>query len=272
MSPLLDNPFLEAALSMPTVVFSVLMVPVAFYWLLSLLGLFHLDFLDHADGAVDHALEGAVDHAFEGAVDHALEGTVDHALDHALDGAVDHAADHALEGVGGHALESGGLGDPDHLLGSLGHVPKTLSLSLLVFFGWTLSLLGSLYVPGFQTLATRGLWVGAILALGVSILALVATALALKPLVTALHSTLGPTRRELVGRYCRVKTLRVDGGFGQAEVDDGQLVQVRTRGDAVLAAGTNALIYDYDPQREVFFISAADTELETPAPGPERSG
>lgn len=254
---------LDAATSLPTVVFTVLLVPVVLYWALSFGGLFSLDWLDGADGAADGALDGALD----GAADGALDGATDGVLHGSADGAFGH-----LDGL--HEVDLGDLHDFDSIgHGGFGHIPKSLVGSLLVVFGWTISLLGSLFVPGFQELATGGLVFAGLLTAGVFLLALGATLVALRPLANALVATLGPTRRQLIGRTCTVKTNRVDEAFGQAEVDGGdahggQLVQVRSRSGQDFAFGQKGLIFDYDASAEVFLIAHLDG-LVASIPEPE---
>ena len=75
--------------------------------------------------------------------------------------------------------------------------------------------------------------------------------------------TTGPeaSRSDFVGRECVIRTGRVSGDFGQAEVTaaDGSsaIVQVRQTGEHVLAAGHRALIFDYDTDGEFFWVAPA---------------
>lgn len=233
--------FLQAAVSMPTAFWSVLMVLVGLYWTLSMLSGLNLDMLDGID-ALD---------AFDG---------VD-ALD-ALD-----AAD-ALDGVD--ALDAAdGLDQVDapsffDNIG-FGDLPRTFTWSLNIVFGWAVSLLGSVYIPGFQELANRGMGLAAALSAGSLAVAICLTAVAIQPLRRWTNAAEGTKRNELIGRGCTVKTGRVDEDFGQAEVDDGSmLVQVRLRaGEAhALHHGMRALIYEYDPAREVFLIAPIEEQTE----------
>ena len=224
--------FFNIVFSLPTAVFTWPLMLVTLYWGLSLTGLFSAEGL-HVDGALDGAAE---------------------AVTEGLAQVGDALPDGALEAHGGvHESHRWSIG-----LG-FGDVPRSFSWSLMVLFGWIFSLAGSYYVPGFKELATRGLWLALVLA-GVSLaLATVATAIALKPLRRALEVGLGPERRDLLGRVCTITTQRVDQSFGQAELDDGSsLIQVRNREGADLGRGSQAVIFDYDAEREVFWVAPLD--------------
>jgi hypothetical protein len=144
-----------------------------------------------------------------------------------------------------------GLGD-DGTLGfaGLGGVPVTVAISLLVAFGWFGSLAGAEFLPGWIALiaALIGAWL-------------------LTRLATVLIRRFGPvgaeaTRADFVGLTCVIRTGRVTGTFGQAEVHarDGSsaIVQVRQAGEDDLRAGTVALLYDFDPDGEFFWVVPAD--------------
>jgi hypothetical protein len=69
----------------------------------------------------------------------------------------------------------------------------------------------------------------------------------------------GPSRQDFVGMTCTIRTGRVDGTFGQAEVTarDGStaVVQVRQTGADVMACGSSALLYAYDDAGEFFLVA-----------------
>ncbi|MEO1369065.1 MAG: hypothetical protein AAFX50_17960, partial [Acidobacteriota bacterium] len=147
----------------------------------------------------------------------------------------------------------------------MGGVPRTYTGSLMILFGWVFSVLGSYHVPGFQDLATRGLWVALLLAAGSLVLATAATAVAIQPLRRAMEAGQGPKRRDLLGQICTVTTQRVDQHFGQAELADGSsLIQVRQRGgepgSSGLTRGSKAVIFDYDAELEIFWVSPLQLE------------
>lgn len=232
--------FLDYAFTMPTAVFSVLLSLVILYWLLALTGLFSLEIFDAADGVLEGAAEGLVEGAADGLLDGA-EGVADAA----------DAADAGGDSAG--FFDRMGFGD----------VPRTITWSLVIFFGWLFSLAGTIYLPRFTEVATRGLAVVTI-AVGAAslVLAVVATTVAIQPLRKVILAGYGTQRSDLVGRLCIVRTLRVDEDFGQAELDDGSsVIQVRNPQKYPFASGTKALIYDYDSEREVFYIMPAEEEV-----------
>jgi hypothetical protein len=123
-------------------------------------------------------------------------------------------------------------------------------ISLLVVFAWFGSLSGAEFLPGWLALVA----------------ALIAAWL-LTRVATVLIRRFAPagtevSRTDFVGRTCVIRTGRVTGTFGQAEVraDDGSsaIVQVRQAGDDDLRAGTVAVLYDFDPAGEFFWVVPAD--------------
>lgn len=241
--------FLDQAFTMPTAVFSVLLILVGFYWAISLVAGMDLfgGFFEGAEGAVDGMLDGTV------------EGAVDGVLDGALDGAVDGAADGALDAD----FDAGHGRGWARMLG-LGEVPVTLVLSFIIFFGWVFSFGGTALLPkwvsGLAFLAAGG--VGAVLVITTAAigLSLVATMIALTPLRKMMRFTPATERRELVGRAARVTTQRVDEHFGQAEVLglDGApiLIQARAALPNTIGRGDQVRIRRYDSQNEVFRVRA----------------
>ena len=265
---------LEAAFSLPTEPFTWLMIPVTLYWLLSLSGIFSLEWLDGADGAIDGAVDGAIDGLADGATEGLAESLGDAAADAAGEGladafsagdaldAADGAVDAHANALEGHA-EALASGPAYHEGAGLGDVPRTFSWSLMVIFSWLISLTGTMFVPGFQELATRGLWIALLLAAASFGLAMVATAAAMKPIQRAMSAGSGTHSRELVGETCTIRTQRVDQSFGQAEVDSGSMViQVRSKDtEAAFRYGGKAVIYQYDPAQGVYWVTPLEPEL-----------
>ncbi|MFF5295320.1 OB-fold-containig protein [Paractinoplanes globisporus] len=150
--------------------------------------------------------------------------------------------------AGGADPDADGSGD---LLGfaGLGGVPVSVPLSLLVVFAWFGSLAGAEFLPG---------WIALIAALAVAWLI---TRLAVV-LIGRFRPPAPESRADFVGRTCVIRTGRVSRTFGQAEVraEDGSsaIVQVRQAGDDDLHAGTVAVLYDFDPEGEFFWVVPAD--------------
>jgi hypothetical protein len=237
--------FLDAALGFPAVVFTILLLPVVLYWLLVMVGMVDLDFGD-AD----------------------------------LDFDVD--ADAEADG------DTGESGDGQGLLAEwwqalgLASMPITVSVSLIVVFGW------------FAALVVTGLinsldWGSALrLVVGVGVLGVafcfgaVVAAIAGRPLGRLFETTYAETRSDFVGRTCVIKTTVVTDAMGQAEAADptGATVLLPVRpvpearkpdppgavasedSPAELRYGTTALIVEYDRQAEVFLVTALDEDLQ----------
>lgn len=162
-----------------------------------------------------------------------------------LGGADVDALDDAVPGLG--------LGAPVSIVASVG-----------IAVAWFVSLAGTALLDG----ADLPAGVSVLLSLAVLAIALVCAAALARLLVLPLRRLM-PTapessRADFVGRTCVVRTGRVDAGFGQAEVTapDGStaIVQVRQTGDESLTAGSTALIYDYDADREFFWVTALSME------------
>lgn len=265
---------IEAAFSLPTEPFTWLMMPVTLYWILSLSGIFSLEWLGSADGALDGALDGAIDGVADGAAEGLAESLGDATADAAGEGLADafsaadglDAADGTLD-AHAHALEGHGeamASSPSfHENVGLGDVPRTFSWSLIVVFSWLFSLGGTLFIPGFQSLATQGLWIALLLAAGSFALAMAATAAAMKPIQRAMSAGTGTRSQELVGQTCTIRTQRVDQSFGQAEVDQGSmLIQVRSKDpSSAFRYGGKAVIYQYDPVSGIFWVTPLEPEL-----------
>ena len=231
--------FLHVAFALPTAVWSVGLLVVGVYWLLVIAGALDVD-LWHVDGS----------------------GSVDVDLDISLD------ASHGLPHEGVHPAGGEGAAGASALLGALGlrRVPLTVAVSFVVFFGWISSFCGMAWgAPALQALLP-GVVAAALVSLASLVVGLVAGGLAARPLAPVFAERPARRRAELIGRACRLSTLRVDGRFGQAEVDDGGsplVVQVRCDHDNALQKGDEALLVHYDQAREAFVI-----EPLTDNPGP----
>ncbi|MEM6793092.1 MAG: hypothetical protein AAF725_03880 [Acidobacteriota bacterium] len=237
--------FLDIVFSLPTALFSWPLLLVIAYWISALAG-FNAEGLG-AEGALEVGVDGALEAGVDGAAESFAGGSEGIGLEH-HDGSLISTVD-------------GSPGFFDDL--SFGDVPRSITWSLAVLIGWSLSLLGVYFVPGFETFAARGAWAGLGLA-GLSLaLAMPLTLVAIQPLRKALEAGRGPERSDLLGQMCTVTTQRVDDRFGQAELEDGSsLIQVRDRLGRDLARGQRAVIFDYDPKAEVFFIAPVDLEAK----------
>lgn len=154
--------------------------------------------------------------------------------------------------VAGGADPDAGLGDVLASAG-LGGLPAAVPISLLVAFAWFGCLAGAVFLPG---------WVALLAAL---VLAWLVTRLAVVLIGRLRPAGADPSRADFVGLTCVIRTGRVTRTFGQAEVHAGDgssaIVQVRQTGVDDLRAGTVAVLYDFDPDGEFFWVVPADIAL-----------
>jgi hypothetical protein len=155
---------------------------------------------------------------------------------------------------------SGAAGDGALAVVGLGGVPVGIVLSLFAAFAWFASLAGTQ-----QTVIP-----GPLVLLAALVAAWLLTRLAVLMLRRFLPSGAEPTRADFVGITCVIRTGRVTRTFGQAEVHapDGSsaVVQVRQAGTDDLRAGTSAVLYDFDPAGEFFWVVPADVALHPDPP------
>jgi hypothetical protein len=156
-------------------------------------------------------------------------------------------------------IEIGDLDLGDGL--GLGGVPVTVTASVLVVVSWFVSLVGGVV----STVLDLGTVVTVVAGCGVLLVALVCGVFAARLVAVPLRKLYAPggeaSRNDFVGRECVIRTGRVTGEFGQAEVTavDGSsaIVQVRQTGEHALAYGGRALIFDYDIDGEFFWVAPA---------------
>lgn len=158
-------------------------------------------------------------------------------------------------------------GDVDSGALGLGGVPVAVAFSLLVPVAWLTSLTGTVLLDrtGLAGLGRGAASVG--LLAGALLLSWYVTALLARPLRRVFAAGPEPSRQDFVGLTCTIRTGSVGPGFGQAEVAarDGStaLVQVRQNGrDPGLTAGSTALLYAYDEEREFFWAAPYDPALD----------
>ena len=237
------------ALSFPSVVFTVLLGVVLVYWAFVMVGVIHIG--EGSEGALD----GHIDGATKGMLDGATKGM--------LDGAVDHAG-------GAHGGGHGGdidLGDVDDSDGGgalaaimsalhLRSVPATVVFSLIVTFAWLVSVVCMQLVTRLAP-ALSGVVVSGAVMVGSFLLALPLTSLAARPLAKVFAPKHAPAKSDFVGRTCVIRTGSVTEKLGEATLHDGGaglVLRVRVEGGKQLARGEQALIVDYDAERESYLV------------------
>lgn len=218
----------------PTAIYTVLLVVVIFYWLVSSLGLIDLD-----------GLVGDVN----------LPDGVD-----GLDG-----ADGALDGLDG--AESAGEGAVAGLLFKLGlhGVPLSFVITLVVLLGWIVSYfaMGALYnnliISGiFRWLAGAGVF---ILSLGIAIFFTSRMMRPVRKFITRQQQQAQVSARFLVGEVVVIRSGVADHERGEARHSEGAsdlILQVRCEEGASFKKGDRAVILQYNPGDHTYQIVSED--------------
>lgn len=218
--------------SLPTLPWTCLVVASIVYWLTVILGALDIEVLGGAEGKA----VGKLGHGHELGHGHAHDG-------HAHDG---HAE------LGDAAAGKGVLASLLSAL-RLRSVPVTITLSLLGLFGWIVSyvLAKNVTLP-LPTLASDAI----VLAVS-SLVSLLATSAAVRPLAPLFATRQGTKHDDLVGKVVRITTGRVDGRFGEGHLEDGGAglsLQVRCADPDVLRRDDEALILGWDAASESFEV------------------
>ncbi|WP_031433718.1 OB-fold-containig protein [Methylomarinum vadi] len=143
----------------------------------------------------------------------------------------------------------------------LAGVPITLSLSLLFFFAWALCLSGVTWLLPLLPIGFILQLAGIAVLLLSFVLAVIITGKITRPLSRLFVTHEARSNRSLLGQSCVVTSQTVSEDFGQARVEDGGaslVISVRSDGEDMLKHGDKALIYDYEAEQNVYYISKLD--------------
>ncbi len=143
----------------------------------------------------------------------------------------------------------------------LAGVPITLSMSLLFFYAWSLSLSSATWLLPILPAGIFYYAISSVVVLLSFILAVLITGKITRPLSRLFVTHEARSNRSLTGQYCVITSLTVNEHFGQAKVDDGGaglIISVRSEQGNTLTKGDKALIYEYDPQQNLYYISKLD--------------
>ncbi len=265
---------LHAIETFPGALYTVLLGLVLLYWLTVVVGAVDLDALGGAEHGAGGAAKGMLDGAVDGAADgvaHAAEATG--ALGSPADavgasGSVgDLGGGHTgAEGAGAEGAGAEGAGGHGGVLSALGgvhlrRVPVTVAGSVVVIYGWLLTVLAK--VTAGPALERMGLpsWVLG-MALGVvSLLAAVRLAAwSVRPLAPLFATRPARTRADLIGKEAEVTTGRLDATFGQVSVIDGGaglILDARFDG-GTLRRGERVVVSHWDLDRNVVLVEPLD--------------
>lgn len=143
----------------------------------------------------------------------------------------------------------------------LAGVPITLSFSLLFLFAWTVTLCSTAWL---LPLLPEGLVqdLSAIGFLLVSfVLAVYLTGKVTRPLSKLFVTHEARSNSSLLAKYCQITSMSVNEKRGQAKVEDGGaglIISVRAQTPNDFKRGDSALIYEYNPDKNLYFISKLD--------------
>lgn len=245
------------ALSFPSVVYTVLLGVVLIYWTFVMVGVIHIG--EGSEGALDGHIDGATKGMLEGAVDHLGGG-------HADVGDIGGGDGGDLDIGDGDDATSGSHGALAALMSALHlrSVPATVVFSLIITFAWLMSVV-SMQLLTRMAPALHG--VGSLLGvlLASFVLALPLTSIAARPLAKVFAPKHAPVKSDFIGRTCVVRTGTVTAKFGEATLHDGGaglVLRVRIEDGKQLARGEQALIVDYDAERETYLVEPMRDVME----------
>ncbi len=224
--------FLRTIVAFPVMPMTVLLGVVLCYWLFVILGAVGFE------GGHDGITAGAK------AAGEGLTGGMK---------AAGEAATGSAKAVG--AKDAGGEADGSILdMLGLGSIPITITGSAVAFFGWLLTIFGTNLLGG-GALIQSGVLLGSL------VLALLCSAVVLRPLRRVFDGHSAISRKELRGKICVISSGSVDKAFGTATMEDGGaglMIHVTCARANPLKKGDRALIIDFDPAKDSYEIEPID--------------
>jgi len=222
----------------PVAVWTVLVAISMVYWLFVMSGLVHM-----GEGAPDVGDVGGAD--VDADVDVGGHG-----------GAEGHGADGHDGAADGHDV--GGDDAPAGIAGffRFKHVPITVSVSLVSFFAWVITLAAffGMARAGFHP----GLAVECVVAfVGAPMFAFPIARLATRPLAPLLTPRRAKSSHDLIGQSCVIRTGSADERFGEAVVKDtgpDLVLRVRVEG-TTMKRGEEGVIVGFDEAREEYLVA-----------------
>jgi hypothetical protein len=128
--------------------------------------------------------------------------------------------------------------------------------SLVITFSWLVSVVSMQLVTRLMPALAGAVVSGAVLIFAL-LLALPLTSIAARPLVKVFAPKHAPAKSDFVGRTCVIRTGSVTEKLGEATLHDGGagvVLRVRVETGKQLARGEQALIVDYDAERETYLV------------------
>src|SRR4051812_22733647 len=135
-------------------------------------------------------------------------------------------------------------------------VPATVVFSLIITFSWLVSVV-TMQVVTRSAPALHGPIASLAVLFGSFVLALPLTSIAARPLAKVFAPKHAPVKSDFIGRTCVVRTGSVTEKFGEATLHDGGaglVLRVRIEDGKQLGRGEQALIVEYDAERETYLV------------------
>ncbi len=142
-------------------------------------------------------------------------------------------------------------------------VPITLSLSILFFFAWTISLAATTWVVPLLNLAGQILLfvAGFVVLIASFVISVFLTGKITRPLSKLFVTHEAKSNYSLVSKTCVISSMKVTESFGQAKMEDGGaglIISVRADTPNTLKKGDVALIYEYDSEKNIYHVLKQD--------------
>ncbi len=163
---------------------------------------------------------------------------------------------------GAFAVDADGLSNPDVLAGlmlrfGLHGVPVTVIISFISLFGWLLSYYAVHFLFGLVPGAFLEFLVGIPILFGSLYVAVMITAVVIKPLRPLFKKAQQQTVKHILGQTAIVRTSRVDQGFGEAMLEDGGaglILKVRATGDDEFVKGDRVVLLEHLKEENVYRV------------------
>lgn len=143
-------------------------------------------------------------------------------------------------------------------------VPLSIAVTGVVTLSWFTGIVGSVLVDAAGWSGVPAVLAGFVVLIVAVAAAVAGTRIVVIPLRRFFDAGNQQSRHDFVGQLCVVRTGRVDAEFGQAELTstDGSSAIIQIRQSAThaaitpLAQGDSAVVFDYDPATEIFWVAA----------------
>jgi len=271
--------FLQNIFVFPTAIFTLLIGVMGVYWVFVIMGVVDLEIFDAADGAIDAGADGlleAVDgmDAVDGidGVDASTDGLLESIAsvgDIPLTLLADSAPSAVLQGTFDKVLDKESISelvssvDEKRQGLSLRVVPLSISLSLVLVFGWMFSYLATQFAG--TLLPTDNIISGGIIVFGSVTLASVITSILIRPFGGTFVTHEGQSNRDLIGESAEVISPSVDSIRGEIRVvnKSGVPLQLQARYDReyTFERGEEVLVIHFDKARNVCIVEPMSSPL-----------